>query len=539
MTKMSKLFCKKQLHTKEIELLKKLKQLYRKADSPSRLVDKGLIDEKLSKSDTNQAAESISQKVDYLKPCLLKKLRSFTLGPSRAEMILYKSMAVAEELNKAESEEPASCMQENEDSKQILNEVNTLVKCITNNSDLFDFVKQSYVTALQEKLDPWKQIYQVVNVVLNYMKAHSTDNPETETKKVLVEHLYIPCSDLRQKYKNPELEKETKIQEYKLQIILRMEIQCLHLVSDKTETLDTKDDAHSMETCVEDVVTMLRTLSFISDLTLLPFFLRDVLLKNYSHLIPQVVANIYDELMQPVPSVLADIMSPGSDVPSTLCPSSVSSFAVDESVRELLPNAVLQTQSKKSKTKQVLPGLGERLNRQIIVGKKSNAQAVKKRLSKSKSSSSDKKRICVVGNTKDTVKARRSLFTSDSKKLERHRSFAVTEREKSHAHRRHTRRRYSAKNKKGKTVVAETPAHKQVSQVMRRWHLLQSRLTEPLEVLAKGQSNTDHNLPLESKSSRLVIEESPLKEIQSSSKYLFSFVNILFLQMYFVRNPFW
>ncbi|XP_029654923.2 treslin-like [Octopus sinensis] len=516
MTKMSKLFCKKQLHTKEIELLKKLKQLYRKADSPSRLVDKGLVDEKPSKPDTNQATESISQKADNLKPCLLKKLRSFTLGPTRAEMILYKSMAVAEELNKTESEEPVSCLQENEDSKQILDEVNTLVKCITNNNDLIDFVNQSYATSLQEKLDPWKQIYQVVNVVLNYLKPHNTDNPETETKKFLLEHLYVSCSDLRHKYKKPELEKETKIQEYKLQIILRMEIQCLQLVSDKTETLDTKDDAHSMEACVEDVVTMLRTLSFISDLTLLPFFLRDVLLKNYSHSIPQVVANIYDELMQPVPSVLADVMSPESDAPSTLCPSSVSSFTVDESLREFLPNAVQQTQTKKSKTKQVLPGLGERLNRQIIVGKKSNTQAIKKRLSKSKSSSSDKKRTGVVSSSKDTVRARRSLFTSDSRKLERHRSFAVTEREKSRAHRRHTHHKDSGKNKRRKTVVAETPAHKQVSQVMRRWHLLQSRLTEPLEVLAKGQSNTDHNLPLESKSSRLVIEESPLKEIQSS-----------------------
>ncbi|XP_014780893.1 uncharacterized protein LOC106876729 [Octopus bimaculoides] len=516
MTKMSKLFCKKQLHTKEIELLKKLKQLYRKANSPSRLVDKGLlVDEKPSKPDTNQATESFSQKADNLKPCLLKKLRSFTLGPTRAEMILYKSMAVAEELSKAESEEPVSCMQQNEDSKQILNEVNTLVKCITNNNDLIDFVNQSYATSLQEKLDPWKQIYQVVNVVLNYIKPHNTDNPETETKKFLVEHLYVSCSDLRHKYKNPELEKETKIQEYKLQIILRMEIQCLQLVSDKTETLDTKDDAHSTESCVEDVVTMLRTLSFISDLTLLPFFLRDVLLKNYSHSMPQVVANIYDELMQPVPSVLADVMSPESDAPSTLCPS-VSSFTVDESLREFLPNAVLQTQTKKSKTKQVLPGLGERLNRQIIVGKKSNAQAVKKRLSKSKSSSSDKKRTGAASSTKDTVRARRSLFTSDSRKLERHRSFAVTEREKSHAHRRHRHHKDSVKSKRRKTVVAETPAHKQVSQVMRRWHLLQSRLTEPLEVLAKGQSNTDHNLPLEPKSSRLVIEESPLKEIESS-----------------------
>ncbi|GAB1600224.1 treslin-like [Argonauta hians] len=545
--KMSKFFCKKQPPAKEVELLKKLKQLYRKADSPSRLIDKAIMEEKPSNVSANLPEENLSQKADNLKPRLLKKIRSFTVGPTRAEMILSKSMAVVEELSKTESEEPVSCTRQNEDSKRILHEVNTIVKCITNHKDLVEFILQSYATSLQERLDPWKQIYLIVNVVLHYVKVNNTNSTELETKTILMEHLYISCCDLRHKYRNPEFLKETKIQEYKLQIILRLEIQCLKLVCDKTESgnikdstdnadiksngkidvniksddsktddANMKDNSDSMETSVEDVVTMLRTMSFISDLTLMPVFLKDVLLESYSHLIPQVIANIYDELMQPIPSVLADVISPQSDIPSTFCPSSVSSYNFNESVKETAPNEILPTQLKKPKLKQVLPGLGERKNRQIIIGKKSTAQMIKRRLSASKCASDKKRSGGVVA--KDTVKARRSLFTSDSRKLERHRSFAVTEKEKINVYRKHQKRKHipkdSVRSKKKKTIVAETPAHKQTSQMMRRWHLLQNRMTEPLELVDSQPSC--QSPPFESQSTPLIIEESPLKEIQSA-----------------------
>ena len=533
--------------TRETNLFKQLKTFYRQVDSPSQLVNKKQ-QEKEEKNLTENMSEEITCQnatiVGEPKPRLLQKLRSFTLGPTRAEMILSKSMQVVEQQSKVDKEDTIGMSQSSRLSLETENQVAAVVKQLEDDSALSKFIKGFYESTITENLNSWNRMHHIVAVVQMYMKGQGKTNPEAEAKKFLEEQVYLSNHSLRQKYQAPSLstKKQDKILEYQLQIILRMEMLSYLKLSSEDDKMTSEDDNNdddeqeddeesTVDIFVEEIVTMLRTLSFITDAAIVPVFLNDTLLKHYADTLTRPLADIYNELMQPLPSILANsVESPESSIPSSFCPSTVSTCILDETTRDGFPE-VGATQAKRAKTMQVVPGLGEGVKRQIVVGKKPAATA--KQNNSTKDAKNKKKNE---NSSKEKVRARRSLFMSEKKTLERHRSFAMRDKEKPRSHRnrryahRHSSKQSALKSssaqKSSKTMVAETPAHKQLSQVMRRWHLLQNRLTEPMQTI-QSPSTEMNDTPKRAKLDMniSIIEESPLKERIPAPSKIFMLLN--------------
>lgn len=511
--------------TRETNLFKQLKTFYRQADSPSQLVNKKQQQEEEKKLAENMSEETACQNAGgEPKPRILQKLRSFTLGPTRAEMILSKSMQVVEQQSKVDKDESIGMSQSSRLSLETESQALAVVKQIDDDLALSSFIKEFYESTITNNLNSWNRMHHMVAIVHMYMKERSKKNPEAEAKKFLEEQVYLSSFSLRQKYQDAALstKKQNKILEYQLQIILRMEmLSYLKLSEDHATNEDEEQEDNEesiVDSFVDEIVTMLRTLSFITDAAIVPVFLNDVLLKNYTDTLMRPLAEIYNELLQPLPSVLAaSADSPESSIPSSFCPSTVGTCILDETTRDGFPENGT-TQAKRAKTIQVVPGLGEGVKRQIVVGKKPAATAKQNNPTKNA-----KNKKTEENDSKEKVRARRSLFMSEKRNLERHRSFALHDKDKTrshqkqrHSHRfssKHSMAKSSSAQKRSKTMVAETPAHKQISQVMRRWHLLQSRLTEPMQntqpVCAEINTTPKRAKPDMTVS---IIEESPLKE---------------------------
>ncbi|XP_052797062.1 treslin-like [Mya arenaria] len=278
------------LSTEEAGVLKQLQKQYKLEKRPPAM------------RETPVPADNDSTQTDVDKFELPYKGKASRASLSRAEMILSKSKAVVKGRDQERAEMEAERRDKHERKPQ------------QGPCPLADFSSveelQTYLTSMCERVSSAESstidstVQTLVTVTLHYFKQNEPDNAEAKCRSLLEKSLLQSGTQLREKYSaNNELSQQQKLAEYSVQVMLRMEMM---------STLEGQDQQEGEEEANEEVVGLLRTLSFMSGPGFLNKFMETNLVSNYVHSLPQTLANIYDELMQPLPETLAEVLSPGA-----------------------------------------------------------------------------------------------------------------------------------------------------------------------------------------------------------------------------------
>lgn len=333
----------------------------------------------------------------------------------------------------------------------------------------------------------------LVLVPLHFLKDQNVENPQERCVELLEKGVVIPVSSLREKHQKEDKKSQNQT-ELQLQTVLRFEI--LSVLQQGDQSLTEEDDK------LNEIVALLRTLSFITDPKSLSDFMNSSLVENYIHTLPQTLGNVYDELMQPLPAALEAILSPDNSFDQSVFSKSQMEAELDKSEATPLsqPPSTSEVAPKsndlsinKARTRKIMhhPSLSDiGSQRQIFVLS-----------AKPKEPTSSRKRR----------KSKRDLVKQfkNKTKLERRQSVAVMETVKSpRGGKRLSSQIKSSKSGylmsppfkspvRKKTLVAETPSHKQKNSAMWKRQEAERR---------RSQSNT----------SVKVVEESPLKSDRPS-----------------------
>ncbi|XP_060062570.1 treslin-like [Ylistrum balloti] len=394
---------------------------------------------------------------------------------SRGEMMVTRSRQAVNQKGKDEKDSTSgdSRSKDKPTSDQLLSKAD-----FADEEELMTYLQDVYTSALNSSSPSLSVCSQtIITVALHYLKERQTSNPQDRCIKMLDQTIILPLTGLREKYisSSTDVEKQLKIREYQLQILLRLECESMLAAVDVSEVSETDDR-------VEQVVTLLRTLGFVTDPTALSEFMSGTMVDLYVHTLPHILGRIYDELMQPLPSVLEAILSPNHSADQSVFshsllksdnPGSNQSSLNDSNLSQPPSNQsdVLLNRPKRNARRHTLvhhPSLAEvGPKRQIMVRK------VEKKKDKSHKKSQHSKK-----KTKDQgsgEKVCRNLFENKKTKLERRQSVAVMENIRSRHH--HNKRLPNLKSPKAlkspfksptfhNKKVSETPAHKQKCQAV-------------------------------------------------------------------------
>ncbi|KAK3608162.1 hypothetical protein CHS0354_034121 [Potamilus streckersoni] len=377
---------------------------------------------------------------------------------------------------------------------------------------LLSYIQDVYKNTLKEETaGMYHSIEKIVNTVFHFMKKPDFNNTQEWAKMFLGNKMIIPATKLREKYAAlGDVKIKEKIREYQLQILLHLQTQSCLLNMDQSIL--------EGEEINEEVVSMLRTLSFLVDPAFLSDFMKTYLVDNYCHSLPKTLTNIYDELMQPLPTPLADIVSSISSADQSVFSRSLLSIPADtdsqgppstrtrshdlgsvgQPASQPGSNKPMDITSGNFRTKRSSrlvhhPSLSDfGSKRQIVVEKKVDKSR------KVSSSSSNR-----VRKHKETNKVRKNLFErskSGAVKLERRQSVTVMERIPKTPKQKRFRSPSQLWRSPRRRLVADTPHHKQVVSSLKV--RLSSEDSRPESELTKGQGQDTQ-----------VVEESPEKSV--------------------------
>ncbi|XP_022111195.1 treslin-like [Acanthaster planci] len=378
----------------------------------------------------------------------------------------------------------------------------TMFKCPSFDSeqDVIDCIQAAYEKGVSEGSSAVDFVPFITSIVLSYMKSSSTDSGENEAvaraRELLTRCLLVSSNQLRDKYQSRTDESGNllRVQEIEVQVLLRLEMEAIsptdvslgkcQAVSqdDGVAAEGGRDDEENQERggvssaeeegtklpenvqkLVDEIVKLLRAVPFLADTSRLTTFLADNLLQNYADSLPHVLRVIYDDLMQPVPSIL---LSPGS---SDVALSSVKTQP-PPSYRSSSHGSFPEPSVSSIRTRSLVrhPSLVDMGSKRVIPVPSRNA-AKKKDKTKAKEVKDDA--------TSNAKTVRRNLFMGGAKhsprkgvggKLPRRQSVAVMQSAQStrKSPRRRTPQRAKAPLVLKTRVVKETPGKKQVLQAM-------------------------------------------------------------------------
>ncbi|BFZ01579.1 hypothetical protein BsWGS_04618 [Bradybaena similaris] len=308
--------------------------------------------------------------------------------------------------------------------------------------DLKNYLQKQYDQVLKAGVAMEISAQTMVTVTARFMSKMQLADPQQASVSFINECLELSCSKTKEKYsQTSEGNKGNIVTEYKLQVILLLEMESLLRDADTVN--------HKI---LNEIVSMLRAVSFLTNATNMTAFLADIV-ASYSAALPKLLVDIFDELMLPLPPALAKFASPAT-------PSSVSethlSHTNDASFLHApmssQPPSHLSDQSSQqakrfNKFKQHPSFSDFRQKKQILVKPKPKPKVETRKAvtDKTTTRSSSKARRLV-----DCERAKRNLF-SDTQSSSRVKTRSAQ------------KRRRSA-SKTSRTLVLGTPVHKQTSQ---------------------------------------------------------------------------
>ncbi|RUS88518.1 hypothetical protein EGW08_003694, partial [Elysia chlorotica] len=324
--------------------------------------------------------------------------------------------------------------------------------------ELLNYLKHQYEQILKAHFATEIAVKAMITVTSQFMARLEFSNPQRAAANFIKDHLFLEPVRLKEKYQaesNEDDNKEKKAAEYKLQVLLIME----------TRSLSGDNNDHS-ETQTENIVALLRGLSFSSGAPDLRSFLTD-LVTSYSATIPKQLVDIYDELMIPLPLALKKFASPSG--PSSVYmgnfdqDASFSSAPSSSQPSSVLSDSASQHTKRSSRFKQHPSFADYRQKKQILVAPlpKPNSEGkvrkTEKEKPKTRTTTSSK------GYQGEFDKAKRNLFSE-------HRPKAKTSKVKDRNSKSQRKRRHTmSTTDKARTLVLGTPIHKQ----KRGWHIQQ------------------------------------------------------------------
>ncbi|KAH3832571.1 treslin-like [Dreissena polymorpha] len=511
------------LTEQETSMLKQLQKMYKQETKPPCLHSPS--------TSANTGNVGIEEKVDRFELPLKGKTSRVSL--SRTEMILSKSRAVAKEQGQEKEEQGAGPDQPDRarpDTGTHITDFNSVEEL------------KSYLTSVYKKMCSGEStldssVQMVVMVTQQFIKQTGMENVEEQCSSLLKESLLQTGAQLREKYSQHEdLPQEHKINEYSVQVLLRMEMM---------SSLENKDQQEG-EGDNDEIVGLLRTVSFISGPDVLNKFMESSLLYNYIHSIPRTLTNIYDELMQPLPDALAMLLSPDTSSAGDQSTLDVSMQGADimggpPSARTRSHGSVgppsSQPGSSLSMSQLDISASRPRGNRKLahhpsLADFGAKRQIVVQKVVKEKTSKSSKKSKDPHKRSKDKV-AKVLFDKRGGVKLERRQSVAVMQR--SCKTPKKTPRKSPRKMLKSpqygisprKKLVAETPSHKLLSSVLqgreaRKRHLSGTAVIEESPVKACEPALKD--TPTKGKRAKALLRRSfysagPVKRTKNLSQY--------------------
>ncbi|XP_070178506.1 treslin-like [Littorina saxatilis] len=354
--------------------------------------------------------------------------------------------------------------------------------------DLSQYLQEQYEHVLETGSGMETAVQSMVTVTQHFMTAQqNAECPQKSAAEFLREKTLKSCKDLKAYYQNlpSEEDGQNKIIEFKLQILLRLEM----------ESVCSGVDPSQQEQTADEIVELLRSLLFAADAGEVPHFLDNTVLSSYLTTLPQVLVTIYDELMQPLPAALAGFGSPGT-TPSVgpLSAASLRSVGPDSAL-SAPPDSNQSTNSQKVKTRTSLrshPSLtGRGKKRQIQVQTKVVAKPKADLKNKAKKERKTPKKQHKVKVDPEAKKARRNLFNTQTGA----KSPAKGDKGKRSTPKKKQQHTTPKKSQGSNTIVAETPSHRQRSRLV--WQ----------------QEQASKQLNMTGPPDVQVIEESPVKQI--------------------------
>ncbi|ESO87537.1 hypothetical protein LOTGIDRAFT_235026 [Lottia gigantea] len=480
------------LDSKEKNTLKKLQKFYRKQNQPPKLEDLNPTAQFQHIDENALSAEDI--KLNNTTTEAGYSLRRQSSSLSRTDIIMNRSKHVQK---RQSSEIAGTGVKTSEDIKCTIDLSNIDLQT---DEDVCNYIKDLYQNCLDtiNSNNLETTIRTLVTVVLHYMKTNNRSEPEESCKSLINKTIKQSNSQLREKYqtRTTDQDKKDKMSDYKLQILLLLEL----------ESVIMSEDEEYIEQCAEEAVNMLRTVSFIYDQSVVPTFLNEVIVTNYSATLPKLLISIFDELMQPLPPELAGFASPNTSADTPL----------NHSVNSHHDNSVFQEPSSNtSNHSDILLTQPSRRSRRVVhhpslsnIGSKKQIMVALDNKPKVPKEKKEKRRTVVSKPSKskpkqgEAVKVRRNLFEGEKPKIDRRQSVAIME-----SVRRSPRKHKissTIKNSFGsrsphKRLVSETPSHKQKSNVVWRQQERKRRRTN---------SKDDIN----------VVEESPIKACEDQGE---------------------
>ncbi|XP_046354739.2 uncharacterized protein LOC124134113 [Haliotis rufescens] len=469
------------LTSAEKETLKVLQKMYRKDNQPQALIQRSRPQPDTTQTGTDPDDGSVDRPEG--------KTRNSKLN--RGMMMVCRSKAAVKKNTKTEGD---SSLVDKQTERQHIDVTNLDLQT---EESVGQYLQDLYSRTLEAEDGLEACVQMMVTVAVHFMKEAHADNPEVQATELVQREVVVSSAALREKYQSraSDADKSMKMTEYKLQTLLLLEMESAVLSA---------DDSH-IEKRVDEVVNILRTLSFIEEPGFVPKFLNNVILTSYSATLPRLLVSVYDELMQPLPDSLAMFASPNKSADSSVLNDSLQSH--DSIADPGSQSDVLQTQSSRNLRNRKLqhPSLSDYGSRkQIMVHKKPAAAKPKEEKIKRQKSVQPTTKTKKNKGKADMVKVRRNLFEGDKPKLERRQSVAVMERTRKSPRKRVTATSFkSPKASKSPGVkrrsVAETPAHKQRSNAV--WNRLDNK---------RKRTHTEEEVE--------VVMESPMKQCEDNFK---------------------
>ncbi|KAL3865702.1 hypothetical protein ACJMK2_043064, partial [Sinanodonta woodiana] len=502
------------LSEEEVVTLQQLQKIYRQEKKPPGLRDSSVGPERTTSvqgdsSLTVTQIESMNESVLAAPESIgtnSTSRRSSQAAKTRGKMIV----SISKEVVKDKDQVLKEAKETRKKSDRLSLDDKVCVLDFESEEKLLCYIHDVYKTALEEETTGmYHSIQKIVNTVFHFTKKPDFNNPQEWAKMFLGNKMIILASKLREKYATLEDERiKEKIREYQMQILLHLETQSCLLNMDQS--------IGEGEETNEEVVSMLRTLSFLVDPAFLSNFMKAYLVDKYCHTLPKTLTNIYDELMQPLPTPLADILSPISSADQSVFSKSFLSIS-DYNDTQGPPSAHTRShdlgsvgqpssQPGSSKLMDVTSGNFRTKRCSRLVHHPSLADfgskrqiVVEKKVDKSKKvSSSSSSRV---RKHKETDKVRKNLFERSkggTVKLERRQSVAVMERIPKTPKQKRLRSPSHLWRSPRRSLVADTPHHKQVAGSLKV--RLSSEDFRPESESCQGQDTQ-------------VVEESPEKSV--------------------------
>ncbi|XP_025078204.1 uncharacterized protein LOC112554579 isoform X2 [Pomacea canaliculata] len=360
--------------------------------------------------------------------------------------------------------------------------------------DLEKYIQEQYVSTVSSGVGLETTMQTLVTVTLHFMsQGVASSCPQETTVELLRQKLLKSSLDLKAHYESltSQEDNKKKITEYKLQVLLRLELESICASLDSSRTDQTTNE----------ILNFLRALVFITDTSEVSQFLNTTIAANYASSVPQMLVSIYDELMQPLPPSLAGFGSPTTVSSVTQEALSVSShLSNDLNCSHLDGTQSQSSQSRRSRSLRSHPSLSE-------LGTKRQIMIEAKPQQKTKIDSKEKgaqKALKNKGKGKKTGPCRSLFENARGQKHEgKKQDLSVSLKNTRSSPRRKGPKADSSPHSSRRPLVVETPARQQHNRAV--W-LQQQR--------ERQRTNQDA-------ANVQVVEESPVKEATQTSPVVF------------------